>query len=98
MAECTDKKCPYHGDVKVRGDVLEGKVISAKTPRAAIIERILTEWVPKYERYKKKRSKIVAHNPPCIEAKVGDVVQIGECRKLSKTKAFVVLKKIGESK
>ena len=98
MAECNDKKCPYHGDVKVRGDLFEGIVISAKTPKAAIIERTLLEWVPKYERYKKKRSRIVAHNPPCIDAKVGDMIQIGECRKLSKTKAFVVLKKIETKK
>jgi ribosomal protein S17 len=29
--------------------------------------------------------------PPCIDANVGDIAIIGETRKLSKTKAFVVL-------
>jgi small subunit ribosomal protein S17 len=32
-----------------------------------------------------------AHNPPCINAKEGDVVKIAECRPLSKTKKFVVI-------
>ena len=31
-----------------------------------------------------------AYNPECINAKTGDVVSIGETRRLSKTKAFVV--------
>ncbi|MBC7110345.1 MAG: 30S ribosomal protein S17, partial [Archaeoglobi archaeon] len=39
----------------------------------------------------KKRSKLHAHNPPCINARVGDVVKIAECRPLSKTKHFVVV-------
>jgi small subunit ribosomal protein S17 len=47
--------------------------------------------VPKFERYKKVRSKIAAYNPDCIAAKEKDIVKIGECRKLSKTKSFVVL-------
>ncbi|MBN1455027.1 MAG: 30S ribosomal protein S17, partial [Methanomicrobia archaeon] len=41
----------------------------------------------------KRQSKIHAHNPPCINAKVGDIVKIAECRPLSKTKSFVVVEK-----
>ncbi len=35
-----------------------------------------------------------AHNPPCIDAKVGDRVRIGECRPLAKTVSFVVIEKL----
>ncbi|MCD6247784.1 MAG: 30S ribosomal protein S17 [Candidatus Diapherotrites archaeon] len=94
---CNDKKCPYHGNVKVRGATFIGKVISAKPTRTVTVERTLIEYVPKFERYKKKRSRIHAHNPECVNAKEGDTVLIGETRKLSKTKSFVVLKVLGEA-
>jgi len=45
----------------------------------------------KYERFEKRRSKIHAHSPPCLEAKAGDHVRIAECRPLSKTKSYVVV-------
>jgi len=91
MQECNDKKCFKHGHIKIRGSILEGKVISAKPTRTVTVERKLIEYVPKYERYKKIRSKIHAHNPSCINAKEGDYVRIGETRKLSKTKSFTVM-------
>lgn len=96
MPECNDKKCPIHGSVKVRGDIFAGKVIGDKQDKTVKVERILTRYIPKYERYKKTRSVIAAHNPGCIGAKVGEFVRIGETRKLSKTKSFVVLEKMKE--
>ncbi|MFH1224785.1 MAG: 30S ribosomal protein S17 [Candidatus Diapherotrites archaeon] len=91
MAECNDRKCAVHGDVKVRGNVLTGRVVSAKRDRTVTVERKLTKYVQKYERYSKSRSRVAAHNPACVNAKEGDMVKIGETRKLSKTKSFVVL-------
>lgn len=96
--KCNDKKCPYHGNVKVRGIFIKGKVISAKAKKTVTVERTLIQYVPKYERYKKVRSKIHAHNPECINAKPGDTVLIGETRKLSKSKNFVVLKVLSDKK
>ncbi|HZX20650.1 MAG TPA: 30S ribosomal protein S17 [archaeon] len=75
----------------VRGAILTGMVVSAKAPKTVTVERRFTKYIPKYERYKKSKSKIKAHNPEEINAKEGDVVTIGETRKLSKTKSFVVL-------
>ncbi|MEM4662582.1 MAG: 30S ribosomal protein S17 [Candidatus Diapherotrites archaeon] len=95
---CKDEKCPYHGKVSVRGSLLKGKVISAKAKKTVTVERQLIRYVPKYERYMKARSRIHAHNPECINAKVGDVVLIGETRKLSKSKSFVVLKVLSDKK
>ena len=75
----------------VRGTVLEGTVISAKAPKTITIERFITRYVPKYERYKKVRSKVKAHVPDGVLVAEGDVVRIGETRKLSKTKSFVLI-------
>ena len=98
MAECNDPKCAEHGSISVRGNVFRGRVISAKAGKTVLIQRELIRYIPKYERYKKIRSKIAAHNPPCISAVEGDLVTVGETRKLSKTKNFVVLNKIVETK
>lgn len=91
MEECNDVKCANHGKVKVRGNVFEGKVVSAKADKSATVQMTSIRKVPKYERYMKVRSKVHAHNPKCINAKEGDQVVIGETRKLSKTKSFVVM-------
>ena len=96
MTECNDRKCPIHGGVKVRGQSFKGRVVSARPTRTVTIERTLIEFVPKFERYKKKRSRVHAHNPACINAKEGDVVLAGETRRLSKTKSFSVLKVLSE--
>lgn len=91
--ECDDKNCPFHGNLRVRGQILTGKVIKTYQ-KTAVIERELIRYVPKYERYLKKKSKIHAHNPPCINAKPGDEVIIAECRPISKTKSFVIVEVI----
>jgi len=75
----------------VRGALLTGTVVSARAPKTVTIERIITRYMPKYERYKKIKSRVRAHNPENINAKEGDVVKIGETRKISKTKSFIVV-------
>lgn len=89
--ECTDVNCPFHGTLPVRGQVLDGVVVSDKSTSMVVVERTFEKMVKKYERYEKRRSKLHAHNPPCIAAKIGDEVKIAECRPLSKTKSFVVV-------
>lgn len=81
-------------NLSVRGAVFEGKVVSAKAEKTVKVERILTTFIPKFERYKKTTSVINAHNPEKINAKEGDIVRIGETRKISKTKSFVVIEVI----
>ena len=81
-----------------RGNELVGKVVSAKTPKMVTIEREMVIYNTKYERYKKVRSKVHAHNPEWINAKENDVVRIGETRKISKTKNFIVTEIIGRAK
>lgn len=88
---CNDPKCPWHGRLRVRGIVLKGVVIKAKMKNTVVVEREYMKYDRKYKRYERRRSRIHAHNPPCIAAKPGDVVIIGETRPLAKTVHFVVL-------
>lgn len=75
----------------IRGNVFEGEVISAKAQGTITVQRQLTHYVSKYERYKKVYSKIKAHVPQGVEVKEGDKVRIGETRKISKTKNFILM-------
>ena len=88
---CDDISCPYHGSLKVRGKVLEGEVVSDKMMSTVVVRKERLDYVKKYERFEKRTSRIPAHNPPCINAKVGDKVKIAECRPVSKTVTFVVV-------
>lgn len=92
-AACTSDKCPWHGHLRVRGRVFEGKVVSDKAPDTVTVQWDYLQYIPKYERYERRRSKLAAHNPACIAAKHGDTVRIAECRPLSKMKSFVVIEK-----
>lgn len=92
-ATCASETCPWHGHLRVRGRVFKGRVVSDKSPGTVIVQWDYLFYVPKYERYARRRTRIAAHNPPCIAAKEGDIVRIAECRPLSKTKAFVVIEK-----
>ena len=90
---CTDGNCPFHGKLRLHGRRLTGTVSSARMRRTAniIIERMAV--LKKYDRYERKRSKLKAHNPECISAKDGDKVEVMECRPLSRTKHFVIVRK-----
>ncbi|MEN4007228.1 MAG: 30S ribosomal protein S17 [Methanobacteriaceae archaeon] len=93
---CEDSNCPFHGTLKVRGQILEGIVTSNKAERTITVERSFYKFIRKYERYEKRKSKIKAHKPDCIQIDIGDSVKIAECRPLSKTKQFVVIEVKGD--
>ncbi len=84
--------CPFYGELPVRGQVIEGTVVSTDMDRTVVVEREYEVKVPKYDRYMKRRSKIPAHVPGVLEPlSVGDDVKIAETRPLSKTKSHVVV-------
>ncbi|MDP3728816.1 MAG: 30S ribosomal protein S17 [bacterium] len=89
---CSDKHCPFHGDTKLHGRVFEGKVIQKNPHKTINVEWPRIAYLSKFERYSKKRSRVKAHNPECIEAELGDMVTIVETRPISKTKKFIVVK------
>lgn len=88
---CNDVKCPFHGNLKLRGRIFVGTVISHKMAKTITVEWPRQIYLSKYERFEKRRSRVKAHLPSCIKIKVGDRVKIAECRPLSKTKNFVVI-------
>ena len=87
-----DKKCPFTGDVSIRGRILKGVVVSTKMTRTVVIKRDYLRYVSKYRRYEKRHKNLPAHCSPAFLVKEGDVVTVGQCRPLSKTVRFNVLK------
>lgn len=88
---CDDENCPFHGNLPVRGRILEGLVTSVKMHKAITFQTDYFSLVKKYSRYERRRSKKHAYLPPCIDVTVGDFVKVVECRPLSKTISFVVV-------
>ena len=96
-AKCDDRHCPFHGRLPVRGQVLEGTVVSTSMQRTAVVERVLLHYVSKFERYEKRRRRYLAHAPPCLHPTVGHRVRIAETRPLSKLVSFCIVEDLGEA-
>jgi len=88
---CNDPYCPRHGNIPVRGTVIVGVVEKARMQGTVVVRRDYLHYLKKYKRYEKRTSKFFAHNPPCINAKEGDVVKIMETRPIAKGVRFVVV-------
>eukprot|EP01064_Diplonema_japonicum_P021829 TRINITY_DN313_c0_g1_i1.p1 TRINITY_DN313_c0_g1~~TRINITY_DN313_c0_g1_i1.p1 ORF type:complete len:170 (+),score=44.80 TRINITY_DN313_c0_g1_i1:44-553(+) len=88
-----DNKCPWTGNVSIRGRILRGVIKSTKMNRTLVVRRDYLHWVTKYQRYEKRHKNFAAHCSPAFAVKkVGDEVVAGQCRPLSKTVRFNVLK------
>ncbi|KAG1326390.1 putative 40S ribosomal protein S11 [Cocos nucifera] len=86
---------PIHWQyVSIRGRILAGTCHRAKMNRTIIVRRNYLHYVKKYQRYEKRHSNIAADISPCFRVKEGDHVIIDQCRPLSKTVRFNVLKVI----
>ena len=96
-ARCDDRHCPFHGRLPLRGQVLEGTVVSTSMQRTAVVERTLLHYVSKYERYEKRRRRYLAHAPACLNVPVGHRVRIAETRPLSKLVSFCIVEDLGEA-
>ena len=90
-ADFVDKKCPFTGNVSIRGRILKGLVISTKMKRTIIVRRDYLHYISKYRRFEKRHTNIAVHCSPAFPVKEGDIVTIGECRPLSKTVRFNVV-------
>merc|ERR1712196_461305 len=87
-----DKKCPFTGNVSIRGRILKGMVISTKMKRTVVIRRNYLRYVKKFQRFEKRHKNVPVHCSPCFDVKEGDIATVGQCRPLSKTVRFNVLK------
>jgi ribosomal protein S17 len=75
-----DKKCPFTGDVSIRGRILTGVVHSTKMTNTIIIRREYLHFIPKYRRYEKRHKNLAAHCSPAFRVEQGDTVTVGECQ------------------
>merc|ERR1711970_47807 len=88
-----DKKCPFTGNVRIRGRILTGVVRKQKMQRTIIIRRDYLHFVRKYGRFEKRHNNMAVHmSPAFLDVEAGDIVTVGECRPLSKTVRFNVIK------
>ena len=96
-SSCNDVDCPVHGGLKVRGRTFKGYV-TKKFEKRIVVEFERVAYVKKFERYTKRKTKLHARLPRCMDdkVKVGDYVLIQECRPLSKIIHFVFLRKVKE--
>ena len=88
-----DPHDPFYGTLAVRGQMLQGKVVRARAQRTVVVEIERTRFIPKYQRYSRRRTRLAAHSPASVGAREGDAVTIMECRPLSKTKSFVIIER-----
>merc|ERR1712039_72202 len=88
-----DKKCPFTGNVSIRGRILTGVVTKMKMNLTIVIRRDYLHYIRKYNRFEKRHKNMSVHLSPAFrDVTVGDIVIVGECRPLSKTVRFNVLK------
>ncbi len=67
--------------------MLQGTVVSVKTPKTCIVRIDRTVEHSKYHKRYKVSSRFAVHDPQA-QAKEGMIVEIQECRPVSKTKKW----------
>lgn len=94
-----DKKCPFTGNVSIRGRILTGVITKNKMKRTLVVRRDYLHYIKKYNRFEKRHRNISAHVSPAFkDIDIGDSVVVGQCRPLSKTVRFNVLKVVKDLK
>ena len=61
-----DKKCPFTGNVSIRGRVLSGVVVKMKMQRTIVIRRDYLHYIRKYQRFEKRHKNMSVHLSPCF--------------------------------
>ena len=89
--ECTDKHCPFHGALSVRGKLFEGKVVREKAKNTIVLQKESPIYYSKFKRYARSKNTIHAYKPSCMDVEEGDSVLTAECRPVSKSVSFVVV-------
>ena len=55
--KCTDKRCPFHGTLKLHGRLFTGVVTRSKAPKTVQVEFERTFAVKKYERFEQRTTR-----------------------------------------
>lgn len=61
-----DKKCPFTGNVRIRGRILTGIVQKLKMQRTIVIRRDYLHYVRKYSRFEKRHKNMSVHLSPAF--------------------------------
>jgi small subunit ribosomal protein S17 len=77
----------------LKGQVLEGVVVSAKTPMTVIVGVTTSHRHPLYKKAIKRTKRFAAHYEG-MTLEVGKKVMIRETKPISKTKHFIVVEKL----
>ncbi|MFH1396525.1 MAG: 30S ribosomal protein S17 [archaeon] len=93
-----DQNCPFHGSLNVKKETFTGVVVKRDAHGTATIEWFRQIFVPKYERSEVRKSRMRAHNPPCVNAEVGQKVLVARTRPISKSKHHVIIQVLGTEK
>lgn len=89
----TEKKSTSIRPITGHGRIVTATVLSVRAQKTATVFWDRRVYIPKFERYLKKRTKLQVHNPPDINAQPGDLVRIQQTRPVSKTKHFVIIER-----
>ncbi len=89
--DCTDRNCPFHGKLSIRGKLFDGKVTGSKAKQTITLQKETAIYFTKFKRYARAKSTIHAHVPNCIDVESGDFVLTAECRPISKSVSYVVI-------
>merc|ERR1711972_874677 len=89
-----DKKCPWTGSVNIRGKLITGVIKTTKMKNTVIIRKDYLHYIKKYNRFEKRHKNTPIHVSPAFRVKPGDEILAGQCRPLSKTVRFNMLKVI----
>ncbi len=79
--------------ISTRGRIFTG-VVTKKFDKRVVIELEKVRYVPKYERFYKKKTRIHARLPATIDVQIGDQIRVQECRPLSKIIHHLVIEKL----
>ena len=84
-------------EIRNQRRVLQGLVVSDKGNKTITIEAHRLSMHPKFKKFVKRSARYAAHDEN-NEARTGDLVEVVECRPLSKTKKFRLLRIVRRGK
>lgn len=80
--------------MNIRGKLITGTIKTTKMKNTVIIRKDYLHYIKKYNRFEKRHKNTAVHVSPAFRVKVGDEIMAGQCRPLSKTVRFNMLKVI----
>merc|ERR1712046_393857 len=82
----------WTGKVNIRGKLITGVIKTTKMKNTVIIRKDYLHYIKKYNRFEKRHKNTPVHVSPAFRVKQGDEILAGQCRPLSKTVRFNMLK------